>query len=251
MFFNLKYGVFGNYLTRQLNNATIFISNGQYLFSTFSSPFAIRSPTMELNKTLTTATTIANLLMRESARLGACAVRDLPLMGTLSIISAAKTGDFAAFDPKIKEIILFGSTARGENDPGDIDLMVFDNGFYSNVIGFEPGEQNDGENYSSWGGQLQENLTAILEGWFGYGGSNVRQFDDVLVDLQILPIAILTDPVKRGEVSKKHFDPRFFENAFSTILRFDESETKFVPTTLEELEQKYQQSAALESFETG
>lgn len=195
---------------------------------------------MKLNQTLETATAIAHLLMLGSTELGRCCIKNLPLMGALSIISAGKSGDHNAFDPKIKEIILFGSTARGENEPGDIDLMVFDNGFYSNILGFEPGEQVDGEFSSSWGGQLQENLHALLEGWFGYEGSAVSQFNDVCVDLQVLPITILTDPVKRGEVGKKHFDPCFFENAFSVILRFDKSEMKFVRTTLEELEQKYQ-----------
>lgn len=193
------------------------------------------------------AETIATLLLDGSRQLSKRTPSSLPLTASLSIMAAAEARDADAFDAVFKEIVLFGSTARGEDNPGDIDLMIFDGGFYSNILGFEPTEtrsDHDDLPYSSYGGKLQDNLDQLLWGWFEYSDEYCRQFDDVLVDLHVLPITLLTNMEKRRDVGMKHDDTAFFENAFSTILRFDGHQGKFVPTTLQELEDKHKKRIA-------
>lgn len=199
---------------------------------------------MTHDEMLQKATLIATLLCRHARNLACTNVNDVPLMASVSISYAAANRDVKALDPRFKEILLFGSTARGKAEPGDIDMMVFDSGFYSNIIDFEPSEKNplDVGPFGSWSGVIQENLEILLDGWFNCY-DECYQFYDVLVDLQILPITIITNPEMRRAIGMKHADTNFFTNAFSTILRFDEGNGKFVPTTLRELEEKYQKCA--------
>lgn len=201
---------------------------------------------MNLSYMMQRAETIATLLLDGSRQLSKRTPSSLPLAATLSIMAAAEARDVDAFDAVFKEIVLFGSTARGENNPCDLDLMIFDGGFYSNVLGFEPTETRWDHDvpYSSYGGMLQDNLDQLLMGWFEHSDEYCRQFDDVLVDLHVLPIALLTNIEMRKDVGLKHDDPAFFENAFSTILRFDELQGKFVPTTPQELEDKHRKRIA-------
>lgn len=206
---------------------------------------------MKLDDALSHATAVAHLVLQGSRALSRKTLNTAPLMATLSISAAAKSRDAAAFDTKIKEILIFGSVARGEANPNDIDMMIFDRGFYSNIIGFEPGEAKDDDldeevtvtpgkrPRSSWGAIVRGNLSGLLSDWFRCSAEQCAFAQAIPIDAQILPISIILEPQKRREVGAKHFDPRFFENAFSVILRFDEVEGKFVPTTLAELVEKH------------
>lgn len=184
---------------------------------------------------------IANLILRGARNTGRTLVREQPLMAALSIMAAAEHKDVDAFDPAVQEIVLFGSTARGESDPSDIDLMLFDKGFYSNVLSFEPTEGMSSK--TDWYHKLQENLKLLFEGWFGFTEDSLPEvrpiLDETLVDLHVLPTAIFTNPVRREEIAAKHFDPRFFQNAFSSMQRFDPATHDFVPVDLGYFERKY------------
>lgn len=165
----------------------------------------------------------------------------VPLMAYTSISQAFQNQGMKGLNARFKEILLFGSTARGEVEPNDIDMMVFDGGFYSNIIDFEPSKKTsfDAGSHSSWGGIIEGTLNFLLTEWFGCRNEDVH-FDEVLVDLHVLPITIITNPELRRSIGEKHADKNFFTNAFSTILRFDEGLGKFVPTTLREMEEKHQ-----------
>lgn len=195
---------------------------------------------MELMEARETAAEIARLLLRGAHRIGTRRVSDQSLFGALSIIVAVTSRDYKALDPSIKELLLFGSTARNEPEPDDIDLMVLDGGFYSNVLC--PERKSPGrDRYESLG----DNLERMFD-WFDSPEDYARVetlLEDVSVDLHVLPVTILTNDIVRHRISRQHRDPWFFENAFSTIQRFDASTISFVPVTLAELQRKYQSAA--------
>ncbi len=189
---------------------------------------------MKRKEAIEWAEKIASLIHSGSNRVGRTTVGNQSLMGMLSVMVAAKDRDADAFDPSIEEIILFGSAAQvGDHDEvGDLDLMIFDKGFYSNILSVESG---DGLSWDSGIGFLRDNLTQLFEGWFGFSKDDpaIRELlETPLVDLHVLPITVFTDPSRRREIAAKHHDPKFFENAFSSMLRFDRTDGKFVPVDL-------------------
>ncbi len=139
-------------------------------------------------------------------------------------------------EPKIYEIILFGSVAAGKNSHSDIDLMILDNGHFSN---FFPcmGEEHHTED---WYEDLDENLLWLMSAWFGVHEAQIQEIlGDIEVDLHILPLDLLKFRDFRTIAAEKHQDPNFFKNVFQEAMRFNCSERQFEPVTLEYLEEKY------------
>lgn len=196
---------------------------------------------MNYGQAISYAREITYLLLRGAGQIARKSIREQSLMGGLSVMIAAQNHDIDALDPTIQEIVLFGSTARGDSTPGDIDLMMFDKGFYSNALSFEPNEATRSPRKSDWYGSLKENLPLVLEGWFGFRPDDpeMKSIEEPLVDLHVLPIAVFTDPIRRREIAAKHSDPRFFQNAFSSMRRFDPVTRDFIPAGLEYFEGKY------------
>ncbi|MAG12436.1 hypothetical protein CL630_01340 [bacterium] len=195
---------------------------------------------MKRTEALEWAEKIAQLILSGSRQVERTSATNQTIMGTLSIMSAMKNKDTEALDPSIVEIILFGSTAKSNDsdEVGDIDLMVFDRGFYSNVLSVEFTKGLTGDSSNAF---LRDNLTRLSEGWFGFSRNDldIRDLLEMpLVDLHVLPIAIFADSDRRRKIAEKHHDPRFFENAFSSMMRFDAREGKFAPAGLEYFEQR-------------
>ena len=191
---------------------------------------------MKLTQALEYATKIAALLTEKSKQFGQMSIATIngqSLMGTLSIMMAADSKKVEALHPWFQEIILFGSAAEGKENPSDVDLIAFDQGFYSNVI-LAPLKR---ARY----GYIQRNLRDLLTGWFGFqdGDPEVKATFDNDVDLLVLPLAVLTDPVERQEFADQQSDPEFLQNAFSNMLCFDPDSGQFVKIDLSYFEQKY------------
>jgi len=144
--------------------------------------------------------------------------------------------DLCSLTPKIYEIILFGSVAAGKKMPNDIDLIILDNGHFSN---FFPRitEHHVEEDAYEW---LGDNLIWLMVGWFGVSEEQVHEIlEGVEVDLHVLPIDLLKSQDFRIKITEKHKDPNFFKNAFQGAMRFDRSKKQFEPLTLEYLEKQY------------
>lgn len=187
---------------------------------------ASRPPRMSLEQALDHATMIARLLVRGATKIARTPVRQQSLLSELSIRRALLIQDINSLDPSFQEIILFGSTAREGSKPEDIDLMVFDGGFYSGVMGMPRAY-----------GDLRRNFQK-LAAWF-YEEFGVEDFADVAVDLLVFPISVLTDPAERWKAASEQSDDKFFQNALSEIYRFDFEFGEFVKTDLSYFEEKY------------
>ncbi|MDO8584673.1 MAG: nucleotidyltransferase domain-containing protein [bacterium] len=192
---------------------------------------------MKHSASLKNAVEIARIITIGQRKLGMTAVKDLSLFAMLPLLTLKENvSDINTLDPRINEILLFGSVARGEGEVGDIDLMVFDGGFYSNFF-LSRGEDEKKDAY----GCLRGNLELLLTGWFDLNADD----PDVVtalkhpVDLHVLPISILTSRAKRGEVGRMHKDPKFFQHAFAHVLRYDERTNAFVRIDIADLEKKY------------
>jgi predicted nucleotidyltransferase len=129
---------------------------------------------------------------------------------------------------EIREILIFGSLARRQLIVGDVDLIVLDDGFYSPSF-----EARQSDAYR----ELPGNLSKLLSQWFELP-LNRDPAERALkrpVDLHILPKEILWDKKVRTRLSRQHRDRKFFKNAFSSLLRFNEEERAFEPTDLKTL----------------
>lgn len=147
-----------------------------------------------------------------------------------------KEEDFSSLVPRIYEIILFGSVAAGKKKPTDIDLMMLDNGHFSNFFPCTTEKRHT----EDWYEDLRDTLLWLMEGWFEV---KEKQLQEILrntkVDLHILPLRFLKSPDFRIEAIEKHKDPNFFRNALGKALRFNRTIRKFEPLTLEYLEKRY------------
>lgn len=180
------------------------------------------------------ATKIARLLMSRSHLLSQSTVRDQGLMGTLSVMLAAESRKPEALFPEFQDIVLFGSIAEGCEDPHDVDLMVFDQGFYSNVLSLKKGK------YAQYGG-LEGNLRSLLVDWFGFTDSDEEVMDTFAckVDLLVLPTDIFTVPQVFYRIAEQQSDPEFFQNAFLNMMRFNPATGDFEKIDLKYFEDKY------------
>ncbi|PCI28051.1 hypothetical protein COB55_04535 [Candidatus Wolfebacteria bacterium] len=192
---------------------------------------------MNKNEAIEWAEKIAALLITQSDRIGNQSMGEQTLMGMASAFSAFKSGNIDALSPRIEEIILFGSVTKKVGNIGDIDLIVFDKGFYSQVL-----LSRDSDPLEAYyeGPCLRENLTTLCDMWFDLSLHEKQLLKKAPpVDLHVLPIAILTDKTLRRGIEQRHHDPRFFENAFSSILRFEKGSGKFIPISLTDLTNIY------------
>jgi len=188
------------------------------------------------SKALDLAVRVANLLKEGGRYLSAnIPIQQYDLMTDLSVMRAVDK--LRSLDPNIEEIILFGSAAKDGTEPRDLDLMVFDQGFYSNVFLADINNQKYGE-----GNSVETNFLNLLTTWFGYH-EDTPKIHDILketdIDLLVLPLAVFTNKMKRQEIADRQYDPEFFQNAFSSMMRFDDETGQFVKIDLSYFELKY------------
>ncbi|TRZ77751.1 nucleotidyltransferase domain-containing protein [bacterium] len=194
---------------------------------------------------LTKANQIARLIFIKLNELRCKPVKDMGLGSWLSLFKlqadikegeSLKEEALDSLDPKIYEVILFGSVAEGKKDPTDIDLMIFDNGHFSNFL---PCMTNK-HHMNDWYENLGENFQWFMSGWFGVHDDQLQQMlDGVEVDLHVLPMNFFKSKKLREEITEKHKDSNFFKNAFEKAMRFDRSTDQFELLTLEYLEEKF------------
>ncbi|MEN9557637.1 MAG: hypothetical protein RL141_6 [Candidatus Parcubacteria bacterium] len=133
---------------------------------------------------------------------------------------------------EFREILIFGSVARGEAEVGDVDMILLDDDFYSCAFFEEKGEFDE-EGYSV----LRHNLPKLLMQWFGYQEDSyaVRAAMRQRVDLHVLPVGILWDRSLQNKWLQHHWDKDFFDHAFSRLMRFDQVTGEFCLTSRAQL----------------
>lgn len=200
---------------------------------------------MKREDSLQIAARIATLIHDGSRNLASCSFGSAPLLAMLPIFCFASKYDERDDLHEIKqldggfvrEILIFGSTARGSADVGDLDIMVLDDGYFSPV--FEPtAKQKERKNdwYISLSGNLDLFLSGYLglEDWMNDQSRDKRWLHDA-VDLHVLPVSVLWSEFAQERIGKLHRDPHFLDNAFSAVLRFNCDSHSFEPTTIREL----------------
>ena len=185
---------------------------------------------------------IARLILNGTHRLGRMRIGQLPLLSLLPFITLKAKADkneqwggdvIDTLNPHIYEVILFGSAADERNvEVNDIDLMIIDTGFFSQILRFPP-------DCDDWYEMLSDNLELFLDGFLGYQSENIQEILGNPVDLHVLPIQLLRSKDFRSEVGSKHKDPKFLRNCFSLMLRYDQTSQKFVPVNIAQLEEQY------------
>ncbi|OGF61888.1 hypothetical protein A2926_00685 [Candidatus Giovannonibacteria bacterium RIFCSPLOWO2_01_FULL_44_40] len=191
------------------------------------------------------AVELANLIWRKTIELRRKPMKDAGLGSLLSIMrlaNEAKTEEnateehIAAIAPEIYEIILFGSVAAGAENPGDIDLMILDNGHFSDFFPCNTDKRHTENAYQDLG----DNLVWLMYGWFNVNEVQLQKLlEGIEVDLHVLPLRFLKLQTTRAAIADKHKDPNFFKNAFRAALRFNRITGEFEPFTLEYLEDRY------------
>jgi len=68
---------------------------------------------------------------------------------------------------------------------------------------------------------------------------DLQEVLDLSADIHILPVDVFTIPAVRREAQDKQWDPHFFENAFSALLRWDSDNEEFVESSIEDLERLF------------
>jgi hypothetical protein len=223
------------------------------------------TPKIRPDTAIERARQIAMLLVRGACEISRRKPEDRSDMATLSILAAMRKRNKQALDPMIREIILCGSSVRLKDkmdedkekdkekadeakidlnriyEVGDIDLMLIDNGFYSNILSFDPMERLEAgfDQYLN----LRGNLSAILISWFEFTSEDPAVYMalfESLVDLHVLPLAFFTDKRRRHKIAARHKDTQFFQNSFQFMMRFDFVKKKFVKTDLAYFEKKYE-----------
>ncbi len=197
---------------------------------------------MDRVEALSQAKEIAKMITAGVRKLGRTRLGEVGLFGLLPFLAAnkdAKEGkdiDIKALNPRIFEILIFGSIAQGKEEVGDIDMMILDTGFFSRF--FSSGCQTD-----DWYKELSSNAWILMTDWLDL---DIGEVEAVLkgydVDLHVLPLKMLGSVGKRKEIAAKHKDPQFLRNCFASMLRFDGATEGFVPVTLEYFEKRYHAS---------
>jgi len=184
---------------------------------------------------------LANLISDEAYKLRHKPLNEAGLGSMLSFFQLQNewTGkNIATLEPRIREIILFGSVAMEKENPGDIDMMIIDNGHFSIFLAcMKDGNHAEGDD---WYGSLVGNLSLLMEMWFDISDERLEEIlEGTKVDLHVLPIDLLKSQDFREEAIQRHKDPAFFKNALGNAMRFDYGTREFVPLTLEYLEERY------------
>lgn len=190
------------------------------------------------------AAALARLFLDETVRLQQTPLKDAPLMSWVPLLSLPEGGSVEAVTPKINQILLYGSVARDEQDPHDIDMMIVDNGHFSPHFVSNIRDAADGTWPFSPGDipYIGGNLSEFVSMFFGYeGGESDERLQNILqrthVDLHVFPQDLFTKKDFRDEMSRKMCDSRFLHNIVRDAMVYRDG--WFVPVTIEELEAKY------------
>lgn len=190
------------------------------------------------------AENLADIIYYESCELKFKPIKNLGLGSWMSIAKLAselksevENIGFECLVPKIHEIILYGSLATEQEYPEDIDLMIIDNGHFSEYFHAHPYDDLDA--YL----ELSENLELLMDLWFRISeeklSEEILEGTGIKVDLHVLSINLITSLDYRKKISAEHNDPDFFRNAFHRSMRFNPALRKFEPLALEYLEKMY------------
>lgn len=193
---------------------------------------------MEKEQALETAKEIASLIFLGAGKLKHTTMQDAPLLAMLPFIKLSadaredKELDLNILNPHIFEVLVFGSTANGNQDcVSDIDIVIIDNGFYSNF--FECGCDKE-----DWYMELSDNLEILLSGFMGMK-DEAEKLTDVPVDLHVFNVKMFKSEDLRKEILSKHKDPNFLRNCFSATLRFNRPNNTLEPVNLTYFEKRY------------
>ena len=196
--------------------------------------FTKKERQMNHQEAMSKATQIAKTIMVGARKLRVSKISDLPLLANLPLMSISSGRIHPdQLTPIIDESLVFGSVARGEEEVNDVDMIILDRGFYSTF--FLGLNKKHPDRYLILG----ENLDQLLTGWFGFDKSIFTEELATPTDLHVLPVDILRNQNTRTRIGRKHHDPRFFQNAFSALLRFDQHLKVFEKTDIAALEKKY------------
>lgn len=139
---------------------------------------------------------------------------------------------------EIYEILVYGSLARSESTQvNDIDLMILDDGIISDW--FKPPVMVHSRD--DWYKDLRDNLRTLLVEICESPEKELRDILDIPCDLHAFPIGMLDHPGVRQKIANQHRDPKFLQNAFRHMLRYDFNAQQFVPCDLTYFENKYAQ----------
>ena len=200
---------------------------------------------MKLQDALDSAVKIAEMIHEGNRRVSRSTINELPLLAHIPLLLlGSKKVSISQIDPSISEILIYGSVARGEEEVGDIDMMVLDGGYYSSIFQDRLQDGNmtgHRKGTSDWYRLLTDNLHELLTGWMSFEADEQRMAEiaDIDVDLHVLPLTLLTHGNVRNEIASKHSDHRFLQNAFSSILRYNRATRKFEEIELGYLEKRY------------
>lgn len=193
---------------------------------------------MKLTYAFEKAEVIAGMIRKGVSSLRRRAIKDLPLLAWLPLLTLktdldeGKEPDYDNLEPRVHEILIFGSIAEGREEVGDIDMMVIDNGFFSRFF-------TSDSKKADWYEELSDNLEMFLTGWLDCQNEEVEKLESLSVDLHILPVKMLGSMDVRNEIASKHKDPDFLKNCFGKMLRYSEPDGKFVPVNLGYFEKRY------------
>ncbi|MDP2951069.1 MAG: hypothetical protein Q8N55_01665 [bacterium] len=171
---------------------------------------------------------IAQVIVDEVEKINKIPIKDFNLSNWISFCEHNHR-----LTPKVKEILLFGSLAQGSQNPGDIDMVFLDTGWFSRGFLSVDGTK---DKYM----ELSEQTFVLFSDWFRVAQEKYDLLKEIKIDLHILPFQVLYSEKVREKYLKGHSDQNFFTNAFSVLLRYDFAKKEFVLTSIEELVKKHQ-----------
>ena len=183
------------------------------------------------------ATTIARLLYTEACGMISTPTRNLTKYGRYSIERAKAARDGEALNPRIDEIIIFGSILDTETEVTEINMFAIDHGFYSGTLLNKALTETMPED-------IHGNLMRMLKLWFFnqnkvYAKSDIEIVLSTQVNLTVLPVRFLTNSGLREMILSNQLDPAFCRRAFRRMMRFDPDSGRFVAISLEYLERRF------------
>ncbi len=147
--------------------------------------------------------------------------------------------------PTIKELLIFGSVARGSKLVRDLDLMLI----LSHDMPLQQARAcctsaDDHRSYSQHYSKLRVVLPWMLAEleMFPWIDARVEVALKTQVDLLVFPLEFLISPAARAGYQQLQRDPKFFRNAFQDILVLEQN-SKFsdrLPDPIGYFERKYQ-----------
>ncbi len=185
------------------------------------------------------AVQLGQIILQKTARLRMIPLCQMPLLSCIPLLNLARDSEKTspeAISPEIHEILLYGSVARSARDPGDIDLLIIDNGHFSPVFVQRILEAKDRSFVMSKDSPLNFDL---LCGWLGIQDDPTIEgiLESTFVDLHIFPLMLLTSKKFRDKIAKKMKDPHFLRNLFRNTLRYEHGQ--FVAVDIDDLACKY------------